>query len=341
MSEVWANAHIHLPPNFSAFASAEEAVRQAKIEGCALLGTSNYYDFTVYEAFGALARQVGILPVYGLEVVCMDSDSAAQGTKYNDPANPGKVYLCGKGLRRWRQPTARAAELIQRVRAGDEARMDAMACAMAEQFEPLGVEMPTASRVRSRLAERLGVEERTIVLQERHLAAAAAEAVQSAGAAAFRAVVGLDAEPSAAEDTIRKLWMKAGRPAYIAEDFVSLAEGLELIEELGGMPVYPIVADGVEPPSGVEQSLRTLEPVLKRLSIGHVEFIPNRNSVAVLDRWVRDLTGGGYTVSAGTEHNTSGFLAVRPRCRDGEISAVSAERFWAGAQALYDWQEAR
>ena len=35
------NTHVHLPPNFSAFDTAEDAVRLAAAEGVAALGTAN------------------------------------------------------------------------------------------------------------------------------------------------------------------------------------------------------------------------------------------------------------------------------------------------------------
>ena len=43
------NSHIHLPPNFSAFDSVQQAVSLANQQGVRVLGASNYYDFSVYE----------------------------------------------------------------------------------------------------------------------------------------------------------------------------------------------------------------------------------------------------------------------------------------------------
>jgi len=45
------NAHIHLPPNFSAFESVEKAVNLAAEQGVGALGASNYYDYEVYGDF--------------------------------------------------------------------------------------------------------------------------------------------------------------------------------------------------------------------------------------------------------------------------------------------------
>ena len=50
------NAHIHLPPNFSAFDSVEQAVTLAADEHIGVLGVSNYYDYDVYGEFVERAR---------------------------------------------------------------------------------------------------------------------------------------------------------------------------------------------------------------------------------------------------------------------------------------------
>ena len=65
------NAHIHLPPNFSAFESVQQAVSLAKAQNIGVLGVSNYYDYEVYGDFVQRARASGIFPLFGLEIICM------------------------------------------------------------------------------------------------------------------------------------------------------------------------------------------------------------------------------------------------------------------------------
>ena len=45
------NAHVHLPPNCSAFRTVREAVDLAAAKNCRILGASNYYDYQVYSDF--------------------------------------------------------------------------------------------------------------------------------------------------------------------------------------------------------------------------------------------------------------------------------------------------
>ena len=52
------NSHIHLPPNFSAFDTVEQAVSLAADQQIGVLGISNYYDFDVYGEFVDRARSM-------------------------------------------------------------------------------------------------------------------------------------------------------------------------------------------------------------------------------------------------------------------------------------------
>ena len=103
------NTHIHLPPNFSAFDSVEQAVTLAADEHIGVLGVSNYYDYDVYGEFVDLARRRGIFPLFGLEIISMQADLRDAGVRVNDPGNPGKTYLCGKGITRFDAMSPEAA----------------------------------------------------------------------------------------------------------------------------------------------------------------------------------------------------------------------------------------
>ena len=109
------NAHVHVPPNFSAFESAEHAVRLAAQQSVRILGVSNYYDFSVYETFFKLAGKLGVFPLFGTEVIAQCEDLANAGTRINDPHNPGRMYLCGMGITRFNDPPNAAARLLATI----------------------------------------------------------------------------------------------------------------------------------------------------------------------------------------------------------------------------------
>src|SRR5438132_266990 len=113
------NSHIHLPPNFSAFETVQQATDLAADQGVGVLGVSNYYDYDVYAQFITLARKRGIFPLFGLEIICMIDELRTAGIKINDPGNPGKMYICGKGITKFAQMTPEAARLLNLIRLND------------------------------------------------------------------------------------------------------------------------------------------------------------------------------------------------------------------------------
>ncbi len=341
------NCHLHLPPNSSAFISPEQAVRLASAQQCVLVGANNYYDFSVYERFTAAARAAGVLPLYGLEIICRDQRLAEAGVKVNDPANPGRIYLCGKGVVRFGQPGARAQEILGRVREIDRQRIVAMMERCVEALCPLGCPIRLSpATVIADIAARVGVEADTIVLQERHLAQALQQAIFAAVPVDRRAgklapLLGGAVELCGADDAagwqqlLRSRLMRAGAPAYVVERHVGLDEARALIGDLGGLVAYPVVGDGMTPPSPFEADPAVLAAWLRAQGIPLAEFIPPRNHPEALARQVVALRRAGLVVTAGTEHNAEELLPIDPRCLGGAGVPEAARRiFWEGARVI-------
>ena len=95
------NAHIHLPPNFSAFDSVEQARDAGGRRADRRAGRQQLLRLQRYGEFVERARTAGIFPLFGLEIIAMQSDLRDAGIRVNDPGNPGKTYLCGKGITRF------------------------------------------------------------------------------------------------------------------------------------------------------------------------------------------------------------------------------------------------
>ena len=330
------NTHVHLPPNFSAFRDTREAVRRASDEGLGVLGASNYYDFAVYAELATRSREAGIVPLFGMEAICYLPDLREAGVRINDPGNPGKMYLCGKGLVRFDPMADEAAARMDVLIRVDGERIRALVERMSQVFADAGVEVRVSvDGVVAAVAERAGVPSGTVHLQERHVAQAFAEALPGAlerltGAAP----AALD--PVNVQNVLRSQLMKAGKPAYVAEDDAidfDLVRGLVLA--LGGIPCYPVLADGASPVCGFESSVADLASWLRAHGVHAAELIPNRNAPDVLTRYVRGLRDAGLVVTAGTEHNTLDMVPMTPVCADGSaLPAEVQEVFWEGVCVL-------
>ncbi|MGD0138021.1 MAG: hypothetical protein ABSD28_04045 [Tepidisphaeraceae bacterium] len=319
------NAHIHLPPNFSAFATVAQAVDLAAEQGVSVLGASNYYDYDVYGEFGKLALARGIYPLFGLEIIAMSQPLRTAGAKINDPGNPGKIYVCGKGITRFTPMNAEVSRLLGVIRKNDSARMRQMTAKVAEAFERHGVMTGLdAQAVIDRIVKRHGSPPAQVYLQERHVCQAFQERlfelVPAEGRIAkLTAIFGAapKAGPDEAvkiQDEIRSHLMKTGKPAFVEESFLSLEEAYELIVQLGGIPCYPVLADGQNPVSAYEAPVERLIENLKSAKVWMAEFIPVRNSAETILKYVPAMRRAGFVVTAGTEHNTLELIGIEPTC---------------------------
>lgn len=336
------NTHVHLPPNFSAFETAEGAVRVAAAEGVAVIGSSNYYDFNVYRRFAAAAVAAGIVPLFGVEIIALIDDLPGDGMLINDPTNLNRMYLCGKALNRIDPPIPSAASRMVAMRAASDDRIRRMTSLISARFAQVGLDGTTTDReVAASVAQRSGVPIEWVSLQERHVAQAFQELLFRDVATEDRAaVLGrlLEAPPSVAttdavavQEAIRSNLMKSGKPAFVPEAAISFDYAYRLILELGGIPFYPILADGASPICPFEDPPEALAERLLSRGIYCAELIPGRNRREVVDRYVAALRGAGIVMTAGTEHNTQRMIPLEPVALGGErLSDSSREAFWEG-----------
>jgi hypothetical protein len=328
------NTHVHVPPNFSAFDDAEDVIATAAREGVRVVGVSNFHDQRVYRRFAEAAAAAEIVPLYGIELITvLDAVRLAQagvqpGARINDPANPGRMYLCGKGIDPFRVPTPEASRIDAAARAANIARAARMAVLLRTRFEAAGVAIPLDdAAITADVAARAGVPADWVVLQERHLAMAFQRAlfeVVPAPERAGRLAVVYGAAPAAdpndavaVQGEIRSSLMKAGCAAFVDESPLTFEEGVRLVLAWGGIPAYPTLADGASPVCPFEEGPADLAARLVGLGIHAAELIPGRNAPDVVDAYVRAFRTAGIVVTAGTEHNTVDRIPLDPAARGG------------------------
>jgi hypothetical protein len=338
------NAHIHLPPNFSAFDSVAQAVTLAAEQQIGVLGVSNYYDFDVYGEFVERARGGGIFPLFGLEIISMQADLRDAGVKVNDPGNPGKTYLCGKGITRFDSTSPEAARLLGLIRKNDSKRMAAMIERMRAALRGRGLDSDVdESAVVEMIVRRHGSRRETVYLQERHISQAFQESLFRGTQPEDRLAKLSDVLGTATKLTdpldhvgvqndLRSHLMKSGKPAFVEEQFLSFADARQLVLELGGFPCYPVLADGASPICEFEADPDKLIRELQARDVHAVEWIPIRNQTSVVVDYVTKMRAAGLAVTAGTEHNTLELIAFEPFCKNGAVPASIRSIFWEGAR---------
>ncbi len=338
------NCHIHLPPNFSAFDTVEHAVSLAAEEGIGVIGASNYYDYSVYADLAEISRREGIYPLFGLEIIAHLEEVAEAGININDPGVPGKMYICGKGITRFETMTPEAAALLGEIRKNDTRRIEdlieAVEAVFCECSEPARL---TPEKIIDRVVARHACRKSSVYLQERHVVQAFQEVLfelfeEDADREAHLERLLEDAskidtgDPVAVQNALRASLMKDGKPAFVPSSLVSFPQAHALVLALGGIPCYPVLADGMKPIAGYEADPEKLARELLARDVYSVEFIPPRNEPEVLQRYVKTLRAAGLTVTAGTEHNTLALPSMMPACTRGAVISDELEDiFWEGA----------
>ena len=348
------NAHMHLPPNFSAFDNVADVAELAREEGVVAVGSSNYFDLRIYGRFAAACASAGIVPLFGTEVITVQEDLEDDGIRVNDPDNPGRTYMCGKATIGYNRPGPVASSLLNKIRAANDDRMAEMAARLADVAREAGIEdPPTIDGIVGDVATRSGVPAEWVSLQERHLARALQETVyaQFDRRARGRVVAallggatdpGTNTDPIALQNAIRSRLMKAGRPAFVPDGEVTFDDAYRLVLDLDGIPCYPILADGANPICPFEDPPEALAEALLSRGVYCAELIPARNAPETVDRYVAALRGAGILLLAGTEHNTQRMIPLTPACQGGVAPSEMAQTaFWEGACVIAAHQDLR
>jgi hypothetical protein len=353
------NNHVHIPPNFSAFDDAEDVMATGAREGVRVIGASNFHDQRVYRRVADAAEANGIVPLFGIELITvLDTERLAAagvpaGARINDPGNPGRIYLCGKGIDPFRVPSPEAARIDAAARAANMGRAARMTMLLRARFEAAGVAAPIDdAAITADVAARAGVPADWVVLQERHLAMAFQQLLFEAvpaGERVARLAAVYGAPPAAAPDDavavqgeIRSRLMKAGGPAFVDESPLTFEDGVRLILAWDGIPAYPTLADGTSPVCPFEDGPDDLAARLGALGIHAAELIPGRNAPDVVDAYVRAFRAAGIVVTAGTEHNTLDRIPLEPEARGGAaLSEEAREAFYEGACVIAGHQAER
>jgi hypothetical protein len=314
------------------------------------LGASNYYDFSIYERFAAAAATAGITPLFGTEIISLDRDLRRAETLVNDPTNAGRTYLCGKALSRVSSPPDSAARRMMAMRRASDDRLRRMTALVGAQFAEAGLDGGlTYDQIVADVANRCQVPIDTVSLQERHIARAYQERLFDEVVPDARAefLARLFGRPSSvaqdavrAQEVIRSNLMKAGKPAFVAEAEVSFEEAYTLVLELGGIPCYPVLADGASPICAFEYPPARLVDQLLARNIFCAELIPVRNQGKVVDLYVAALRQAGIIVVGGTEHNTQRLIPLTPAAANRQpLSDYAQAIFWEGACVLAAHQQ--
>lgn len=302
------NVHIHTSESFSVFRSPSEAAWVGYRSGIEILGINDHYTIDGHKEFKEACKILGLKATFNIEAMAMSQEAKNEGARYNDPKNPGRVYLCGKGITRNLKPGSASDKLLQTMRRAFRERcreMTEKASIFLSQFDPF---------LKLDFEEVLKFTPRGNVT-ERHVAQAIAEKLKKRFSKTeelkeFLAMLLGDFDEAALQredkfqDLIRNTLLKAGGPAYVEEPpeaFPSIESIVKLFLDYGAIPTYPVLGN---PITEREADLDKLLDELEDYKIYAIEVIPKRNTRERLSEILITAKRHGFPVFNGTEHNT-------------------------------------
>jgi hypothetical protein len=305
------------------------------------MGINDFYSTDGYVEWAEEAAARAIFPLFNIEYISLNKADQLAGLKVNDPGNPGRTYLSGKGLAfppKMEEPFASA---LASVRKESNKHVEGMCGKLNELLKSIGVGFVLDfEQIRSEMTRGM--------VRERHLAKAVREKIESQftsddeKSAFYQKLFGgkplasrLDATASI-ENELRNNLLKAGGPAFIPEPAAAFLESemvCRMIRNQGGIPTYPFLADDANGNfTPFEGSKEEAAKTLKERNIWSVEFITTRNSLEVLEDYVQYFHNEGFIVTLGSEHNTPAMEPIELFARKKtELSPVLKEINYRGA----------
>ena len=302
------NLHIHTNESFSIFSSPTEAAWQGYQAGLEVMGINDHYTIDGHNEFRQACRILGLKAAFNIEAMAMSEEAKKKGIRYNDPKNPGRTYLCGKGVVKDLEPGSSSEKLLTTARAAFRGRCKEMTEKADRLLREIDPSLHLSFNDVLKLTPRGNV-------TERHVAQAITELVnrkfpehEERRSLITSLVGGTKEEGISSEDRLqdflRNRLLKAGGPAYVeepSEAFPSISNLAQLFRDFGAIPTYPVLGN---PVTEKEKDLGSLFDELEEYGIFAVEVIPKRNTREKLNEILRAAEAHGFPVFNGTEHNT-------------------------------------
>ena len=339
------NAHLHTPYSFSAFTDVRQALDMAAAEDVRIVGINDFYSMDGYREWSDECAARHLYPLFNIELISLNSEDQAAGLRVNDPNNPGRTYLSGKGLAYPVILSGKEAQMLADVRAESNAQVERMCARLNAHLDEVKAGFNVDFKYIVKELTRGSVRERHLAKALRMAVDAKADKIQDRLALYERIFGGqpLKSAPdneAAVENEIRSKLLKAGGAAFVPEDpkaFLPMETVCQIIKAAGGIPTYPFLADDAKGNfTDFEGDLQKAADTLKKRGIKSVEFITTRNTTAVLEEYSGYLQDEGFIVTFGSEHNTPALEPIRLRTRDNAegLSEKLRETNYRGACAV-------
>jgi len=309
------NLHVHTNESFSFFQNPTEAVWYAYVEGLEYFGINDHYTINGHEEFRSACRIASLKSTYSIEAIAMDDESLREGRRYNDPNNPGRCYLAGKGVVSDLKPGSGGYRILKTMRGAlrdrnenivrklngyaRELRLDLnLHYSAVEALTPDG--NSTERHVVQAFCERMAV-----LFPDIHERAEVYVKLLGNGVAGE-----ILSDPAELQTLVRARLVKSGMPCYVEEDvkaFTTVENLVDLYLEYGAIPIYPMMGN---PITEEEEDLEALFRKMEAYRLNALEIIDYRTEISRAREIIDAASIEGFPVFIGTEHNTKSPLSL-------------------------------
>ena len=305
---------MHTPYSFSAFNDVDDALDRAVAEEVKVVGVNDFYTTEGYEEWAEGCKKRNLVPLFNIEFISLNEEDQKAGLRVNDPGNPGRTYLSGKGLSYPFKLEEPFASQLAGVRNEANLQVEAMCVKLNEILKEKNAGFTLdIDWIKDNLTKGS--------IRERHLAKALRLKVyehcandETCIAKLFQELFGGKELKSKIEDfagvenEIRGNLLKAGGAAFVPETakaFLPMQTVCDIIIAAGGIPKYPFLADDAAGKyTDFEGNLEKVAEQLTERGFHSVEFITTRNDVKLLEEYASYLYDKGFVVTFGSEHNS-------------------------------------
>jgi hypothetical protein len=321
------NLHIHTNESFSFFENPTEAVWYAYVEGIEYFGINDHYTISGHGEFRSACNIAAMKSTFSIEALAMDGDSRRAGRRYNDPDNPGRCYLVGKGVVRDLVPGSQNHRLLQNMRCALRERNENI----VQRLNQYSLDRDIDTGLNYEAVESLTPNGNST---ERHVVQAFCEKMASLFpdmdelTDVYRKILGngfdgaLLYDPAGLQNLVRARLVKSGMPCFVEENskaFTTMENLVGMYLEYGAIPIYPMMGN---PVTEEETDLDALFAKMKVYGLHALEMIDYRTEIIRAQEIIDAASSEGYPVFIGTEHNTKspislvGPVASHPSCYD-------------------------
>jgi len=314
------NAHIHTPYSFSAFEQLTDVLDRASDEDVRIVGINDFYSMDGFLEWNREALKRHLFPLFNIELISLQVEEQVKGFRVNDPNNPGRTYLSGKGLCCPPVLNEPYASQLEKIRSESNLQVADMCLQVNHILNANNAGFNLDFDVIKKVFTKGLVRERHLAKALRMSAYIHLKNKPDDIYVFFEKI--FNGKPLQAdifnyadvENEIRNNLLKAGGAAFVPEKpnaFLPIDDVCSLILAAGGIPTYPFLGDDKNGHfTEFEYHIENAAMTLHQKSIFSVEFITTRNTIETLEKYAGYLHDAGFVVTFGTEHNTPAMEPV-------------------------------